>query len=260
MEGLVNIRGRPLNHDNIRYYNLKTSRLVKNVPVDAIVGVKYLVIGSVEELRQFANLNNLPYKDVIPEEYLKEEVEKITLATRSDDIEDISDKELSLLTEFSLMHLKAKAKVLTVIDGDTISAAVYIPMDFLSQQRSSKNSNYCFALPYRSNTGFLARFRCRLYGIDTAEKNTSGGVEIKNKLIELCHKTNNIVYIQFFDTDKYGRHLIRMFSDSKYQKSINNELMSHSNMTNEYYGGKKETFTESKQAKTSKFLNFFKSS
>lgn len=242
---LVNLNGRKLNVDNSRYYNLKTSRLIKNIPIGFIISDRYRVVGTFEELHQFARLNKLNIKDVLPSEYWKEELVCKYSEAYTDDIEKIPEETLHNLNEFSLMGMNLKARILDIIDGDTVSLAVFIPLLPLSQMNIGRSGRYrCSALPFQKSSGFVARLRCRLQGIDTVEKNTEKGLLIRETLIKICNQTKNIVHVQFYEPDKYGRHLVRLYSFANSKRSINEELLEHKEMTNVYHGGKKESFEE----------------
>lgn len=246
MSQLLNLTGRPITLEAIRYYNLATSRFIGSVPKDSIVGVKYRVVGSPEQLKTFANTNHLPLEDVIPKEFLKSANVCVNMSACHTDIEKVPDDQLNSLCEFSFLGLSGKAKVLDVIDGDTVSMVIYIPLDFLSEMRSRvfnrRVVEQCSALPYKDNHGFIARFRCRLLGVDTAEHNVQAGVDAKDNLIRILNKTKNIVYAKLNNMDKYGRVLVDLYSDKAMKQSITNELLKDSSVALPYYGGTKQEF------------------
>lgn len=240
-----NLKGKPFTHEDGKYYNLDTSRHNKKIPVGFIVSESYRVIGSLEQLHKFTEVNNLDLRRVLPREYWGKEITVEYASVASDDIALVPDEHLLRLREFSLRGLYLKARVIDVIDGDTVSLAVYVPFESLSQLHIERgNARSCAALPFRSNYGFVIRLRCRLYGIDTAEKKTAKGVAIRERLIKIFLRTDNIIYAQFFDLDKYGRHLVNLFSYLRAKQSINEELLTYKGMTNVYHGGKKEGFED----------------
>ena len=93
----------------------------------------------------------------------------------------------------------------------------------------------------------LYRWNVRLYGINTPEMRTStlnplrnsikaNAIKSRDYLKSLFEKTNNLVYIECGDFDKYGRLLGTFFYKdilSLYDESINYEMI-HSGHAKEY--------------------------
>lgn len=96
--------------------------------------------------------------------------------------------------------------------------------------------------------GKLSRFLCRINGIDTPELRSDDDNErkkailAKNKLISLC--LNKIVWINVASSsDKYGRLLIDIYTDSLEQKKIS-DILIKDGLAYKYYGGTKKKFSE----------------
>lgn len=110
-----------------------------------------------------------------------------------------------------------KAKVLEVIDGDTIDVII--------------------------DLGFDVKFvsRLRLYGINTPESRTKNkeekvkGLAAKARLKELIEDKEIIVNTYKDKEEKFGRMLATIFIDDK---SINEQLVTEGHATT-YFGGKR---------------------
>jgi endonuclease YncB( thermonuclease family) len=151
---------------------------------------------------------------------------------------------------FSLDGINTYAKVVSVIDGDTI--VLVIPV---------------------LNTYF--KFNCRLSNIDTCEIHSSNekvkefGIKAKYRLIELISKKKLnleedvskkdiqqifqtecfLVYVKCYDFDKYGRLLIDLYLN-KDEKSLSDILLEEKLAY--VYNGRQTKLTEEQQ------LNLFK--
>jgi micrococcal nuclease len=109
------------------------------------------------------------------------------------------------------------AKVLEVIDGDTIDVAIDLGFNVLHT------------------------IRVRLYGINTPETRTKNkeekqkGLKAKERLKELIEGKIVTIKTQKDDTEKFGRYLGIVFLDNT---DINQTLISEGHAT-EYFGGKR---------------------
>jgi len=253
-----NIKGKLFKVPEDGFYNLASGRVLKLKHEDQIVSEEFRVVGSEEELHQFARLNFLDIKEVLPKELWPEEpnffektMQRLHLAKETEtcklaepacstDIEKIPRKLLDSLCEFSLFGLFGKGFVNDIIDGDTVSITIYVPIDFLQQLQPRKIgysvSNQCSALPYKQNHGFVTKFRCRLSGLDAVEHDRVGGPEATAILTNILSRTKNIVWVECGSGDKYNRLLVTLYSDEKRTHCINDELLNHPEFTS--YDGK----------------------
>lgn len=109
------------------------------------------------------------------------------------------------------------AKVLEVIDGDTIDVSIDLGFNVLHT------------------------IRVRLYGINTPETRTKNkeeklrGQKAKERLKELIEGKIVTIKTQKDDTEKFGRYLGIVFLDNN---NINQTLISEGHAT-EYFGGKR---------------------
>ena len=133
---------------------------------------------------------------------------------------------------FSFKSLKCEAKIVKIIDGDTLHALI----------------------EYNDK---IIRLVCRLDGIDTPEMTTTPipAKKARNRLFQLCtnctidlsdmmdtktlndllkHNTR-LVQIEFMGKEKYGRELVKIYVDS----SCVNDIMIMESYAYVYNGGKK---------------------
>ena len=103
-----------------------------------------------------------------------------------------------------------KAKVLNVVDGDTIDVSVDLGLQIYSLQR------------------------IRLYGIDTPERGQPGFLEASDRLKYLILDKN--VIIKTYKVSKYGQYLGEIMFD---EMNIN-EMMITEGHAKKYFGGTKE--------------------
>lgn len=120
---------------------------------------------------------------------------------------------------------KYNAKVLRVIDGDTVDLDI--------------------------DLGFDVSFktRVRLVGIDTPEKWHPYGKVVKAFLEQEIEGKE--VYINVTKKDKYGRYLAKIYKNQSDSMSINN-LLINQNMAKAYHGGSRDgNWTDEELAQTS---------
>jgi micrococcal nuclease len=103
-----------------------------------------------------------------------------------------------------------KAKVLNVVDGDTIDVSIDLGLQIYSLQR------------------------IRLYGIDTPERGQPGFLEAADRLKQLILDKN--VTIKTYKTSKYGQYLGEIEFDGIHI----NQMMITEGHAKKYFGGKKE--------------------
>jgi len=148
-------------------------------------------------------------------------------------VRDLEPRQLSKIPVFSFEGLEMETRIVRVLDGDTIDAVVYVPLN---------------VIPISSGTGgFFTTLRCRLAGIDCAEKNTPKGEIAVKHMIDLYAKYNNVVYAVFGKADKYGRQLVHLYSKPGPHSEVDCLNFSTLRVTDEhgdpvavqYFGGKK---------------------
>jgi endonuclease YncB( thermonuclease family) len=149
--------------------------------------------------------------------------------------------------KFSFGGLSGKGIVSSVIDGDTIDLTITIPLSSLCEVAEFEG---CDTLTSMMKT----TIRCRLSGVDFAEKNTKEGVYAIKLMIDLYQSSCNAVHYKICDEqDKYGRSLVYLYSDSGHTSSINLKYLDvkHPETGNpimeRYDGGTKSTLMKSLQ-------------
>jgi endonuclease YncB( thermonuclease family) len=134
---------------------------------------------------------------------------------------------------FTFEGLQCKAKVVKILDGDTIHLLI----------------------EYNNK---IIRLVCRLFGIDTPEmsKTPETAKRARNRLLQLCTNCNIalddmmeskvlnnmincntlLIDVEFMGKEKYGRELVNLYSTNK---ECINEVLIKENYAYSYTGGKK---------------------
>jgi endonuclease YncB( thermonuclease family) len=153
----------------------------------------------------------------------------------STDLVKLTEKDVPL---FSFAGLTATAKVVRVVDGDTVHVITFVRGDFI-------------------------RLVCRLHGIDTPEmsKMPVKAKIARNRLLQLCtncqvdiddmSETKNInkvldtntkiLHIEFYGKEKYGRELAKLYDDNA---CCLNDVMVSEGYARIYDGGKKQEWED----------------
>jgi len=131
----------------------------------------------------------------------------------------------------SYENIKQLVKILRVVDGDTVDAAMY-------HQETKK----------------IFKYRIRLYGIDTPESkplksNQDREQEIaaakmsKQAMIDKMQENNNVVVVKLYKPDKYGRLLGTIYG--KNEENINDWMVKQGHAI-AYFGKTKKSFSEAR--------------
>ena len=153
----------------------------------------------------------------------------------SDDVEDVPENIIEKMCPFELTNLTGKAKIIRILDGDTIELLFFIKIKELLGLREKGRAKgrglnkhrdlKVAALSKHTNAGFFATFSCRFSGIDAAEHDTIPGMLNSLLLEDYFNSLNNIIYIKIIKFDKYGRMLANLYSDKNYNNLINTKLV-----------------------------------
>lgn len=132
--------------------------------------------------------------------------------------DELYDIDCSIVKKFSLNGMTFDAKVISVYDGDTLTAIFKF-----------KGEHY--------------KWSCRLTGIDTPEMK-GGSANEKKAAIEARDYLrscvlNKVVKLECGEFDKYGRLLVKIIDENG--KNIN-ECMINTGYAKEYFGGTKDVF------------------
>jgi len=265
-----------------RWYNLSTKRFVKNPPKDETIcwSLKQVrVLGTKSQVKTFWKVNSTqletvcsgkscsqelfqPFRDVT---YMSEQASsrssdlilgpasKMLPLPKNTDVEGLSTEQLDNLTGLHFGGLFLKARVVDVIDGDTIKVVVFFPLNELGSCRKINRKLQVSAYPAHSkkNSGFFTLLSIRTYGYDAVEKDQPAGQLAKQLFQEKLESLNNVIWCQFIDPsinkDKYDRHLAVLYEDQNKTRLLNDYLLKKQTevktvLVNPYLGGTKEKF------------------
>ena len=236
---------------NDGWYNISTKRVVtKNNRRDLIYINDIHICGNKNDVDNF-KIENKIYDDKIKTTNM-DKIKKFFLKIfYKNDIESLSEEEYGSMCLF-LMNFSGKGRIVNYVDGDTVDILMYIKLKELEKEMVSgrKKEIKKTALVNDKKGGFFGVFRCRLNGIDAAEKDTNEGQFAKQKLIEYFSKTNNIVYFDIVnkpnEREKFGRQLVELYLDFNKQNSCKKYMLNLRNekglaVVLEYDGGKKSS-------------------
>lgn len=165
---------------------------------------------------------------------------------------------LEALCPFQISGLKGWAVVTDVTDGDTLDIVIYVPLNELalghSYKKYTKTGVRSFIHTKNFDSGFFAKFRTRLLGIDSSEHDTPEG-KFATEVTRLFYNSiSGRVWYEFTNDgniekrDKYGRTLVNLYADDS--KKVNyNEFLFQFNTKNivvveKYDGGTKSKYTK----------------
>lgn len=271
----LNLKPCKIPDDGISWYNLDTNRRVTKINGKVGIIDPPVVASNWSIIAEFVELNDI-HPDRI--KYMNERhrgelvdamVERLNphvSMIEANDVEDVPTDVLSSLDVFSFSRISTKARVVKVIDGDTIDVAIILrPQELcvshwnrrdreMSCTQSARicgdNSAYKSTMNLREfrdrkiKEGILMKLRLRLYGIDTAEKETVAGQRCKEWSILKYEELDNLVYVTLMGTDARGRTLANIYECPESNRSINQLLIDHSDpsygkLCIPYYGATK---------------------
>ena len=131
----------------------------------------------------------------------------------------------------SYENIKQLVKILRVVDGDTVDAAMY-----------------------HQETKRIFKYRIRMYGIDTPEskplksnpdreQEMAAAKMSKQAIIDKMQENNNLVVVQLYKPDKYGRLLGTFYG--KNGENINDWMVRQGHAI-AYFGKTKKSFSEAR--------------
>ena len=250
------------------WYNLTTNRKNTKQAKDLIYIEYPNVCGTLISIAEFIKVNMIPLTDIKCCEIEKLEIEKTLfikpLNKRREGKQGQEEKEGQdeddNLFPFSLARFWSFGKVKRVIDGDTVVMDFELNLNELSVPVPIKKKSevvYKSRLEVMSNVPEIKirlSFICRLYGIDTAEKDIA---DQKNKgnaatefLQNISNRLNGEMYVYIHGPGKYGRQLVDLYEDPDALISINNQILNYRHpdygkVAKVYGGGTKSTFESS---------------
>ena len=157
-------------------------------------------------------------------------------------LEELNDsKELNV---FSCNNIGCYCLIEKIIDGDTMLCSFKIPYGEL------RKNGVLFANKLQNDDFVYLKFKCRLFGIDAAEKNTIQG-QIAILLISNILKINQVYFCKLFSNDKYGRQLVIIYDKNKdiTERLLAFEHSRYGRVYCRYDGSTKTEFTDLKKYK-----------
>lgn len=118
------------------------------------------------------------------------------------------DLALKNLQQFTFKGIECYCEIIQVVDGDTISGLFDIPLaEFVSRDYVRVENFYDVRSPL-----ITFKLRCRINGLDAAEKNTKEGQIAKMYTTQLL--MNKKLKCKLLGEDKYGRQLIDIYIEN----------------------------------------------
>lgn len=160
------------------------------------------------------------------------------------------------LVDFSFDGVKGPAYVVYISDGDTFDLRFFVPLSVLLTKRTfgdtygqaiEPNEEMEKAIRESKTMGFWIQRRCRLFGVNAAEKREPAGPYATALLKQVIEKMNNIVYINCYFNEMYGRTLSRLYFDPGFTVEFRHWLCEFQqpgvgHVYKPYFGGYKEEF------------------
>lgn len=141
------------------------------------------------------------------------------------------NSEILPLHNFTLDGTFHTGKIARVIDGDTYEIQFVIESDDITHPITRGRSKIAKPVGYTTQTfKFTIQMKCRLYGVDTSEKNTEKGQEAKI-WVETWFAAHPSFEFTTNGWDKYGRLLVSI-------GDLSQELLNHG-LAKPYFGGTK---------------------
>jgi len=146
------------------------------------------------------NLHTNSIVDSVPKEYASDEEMRICGTKYAVDccvgINSNPNLDNVTLLKWDKIIKETYGVVKHIVDGDTFDAAIFVPFSAIPNIVGKCGKG-----------GFYTCIRCRLSGVDAAEKNTEQGKEAIKLVTALFEQYKNKVYIHLNGTEKYGRVL-----------------------------------------------------
>jgi hypothetical protein len=240
---IYNLKGKEIPKIEDGYYNLGTNRRNKDKRKELIYDENFRIGGSLQEVQAFYNINHITENTVCD---IKGK-NTILFAPDIDDIAKIPNDLIEALCIFNLLGLRTKAKIVEILDADTMILCFMIPLKFLSEPQFYQHDRKSIESPTAKTHqkqkvliksskptsrkiqegGLYVKMDCRLLNIDAAEHDRKEGILATELTKKLYESLNYICYIQCGTMDKYGRLLIDIYEDENYTKYLNYYLVDH---------------------------------
>jgi len=164
----------------------------------------------------------------------------------------ILQQEANKLERFTLYGIITYGKIISVYDGDTFDMTFILPISSMTKQRqiSKKKKGVCLLCNIQSRfisterqeinsqkqDTLMMRMKCRLHGLDAKELKSEGGQKAKDILEGYI--LNKVLRCEFYEWDKYGRLLVKLyFTMNGKEYKLNEHLKIYSEYFIFYDGG-----------------------
>lgn len=144
-------------------------------------------------------------------------------------LDQYHDKDIK---KFSFNGVFTISKVVSVYDGDTCK--IILPIHALLKHKPNKQENI-----------ELTKLTIRMYGYDSPEIRTKNpdekqaAIKARDFLRDMI--LEKIVYVEFFNFDKYGRSLANIYLDENKIECVNNVMLNNQHGV-AYFGGTKQHY------------------
>lgn len=230
------------------WYNISTKRIVtQGDRKDLCYMDNPRICGKKEDLEEFKQENTpKPVKKSLTRKFIN-----FVWKKPEHDVSSLSMEQKLSLRPF-VLDFSGKGEVIRVIDGDTFDIIVFVSLKDIEKEIKTgrkRESKKCGIS--RGNGGYFALMRCRLYGVDAAEKDTHHGQFAKEKITSRFMSFGNVVYFVMKNVhpspDARGRQLMELFSDENFTDSYSKFLLDlrftdGSKVALPYDGGTKDNY------------------
>jgi endonuclease YncB( thermonuclease family) len=230
-----------------KYYNLRTGNMITVKQKGYHMNERYRVAGTEEMMVRFFHVNgyniaSAPSRPVAKERSVISKLLHGAVISRSHgaittNTEDVAKLPIDLLEDmptFNLAGLKARARVVRVIDGDTFEFVFFVPLSFLASfdevtgvqtRAQAAQQKRASIINYRGSHGFYTKMTARSMGVDAAEHDTVEGVWATVHYEKEFARLGHLVYLRLGGFDKYGRVLAEIFADPDYTINLTTSLV-----------------------------------
>ena len=225
---LLNLSYKPVSSGN-GYYNLSTSRWKKATDQLNFSHEEITVTGTTEEISQFKEINSIDLE---------------CKTNYSKTIKRLKKIDEDQLDTFDLKNLRCPGRVTRILDADTFIIIAEIPCCFFNNKYQKKETDGSEGIHYGKSKGRITvKLTVRVHSIDTGEKKTAEGKEIKRFSEKVISDAENILYFHFLGLGARSRYLAEVFIDSKYTQRYDDLMINYKNDPKycyRYYGKTKK--------------------
>lgn len=209
------------------WYNLATGRKITKTPKECPtyqLNPSPRVAGTPDMIERFLAVqqgNILAGPSTSSEGRSRFALTSLPVCCSSTDVEDLTPEQIDAVPKFTLAGLATKARVIRVIDGDTLDLLFFVSLEQL----------LVLKLQESTRGGFFTRWVTRISEYDAAETSTTKGKIAKTMMEEKIANLNNIVHIRILKFEPHGRVLADVFEDAACKRHIKHFLLDFTHPT-----------------------------